>query len=170
MSPAPFRPAFIQLSVEWTFVWGYDSAVLAAAGAMLGLRRCRQVVQVGVDSSGRAHPRLSRSKTVSMEYRSPRLEDSLRRGTRDCSGAFCTSAYSSGSPFRDVTRTPWCCRCSKTTSYSRLRKKPKNAKGQPAGSIAWLYSDGEQFESSHGRQPGTMKALALAREKQAKKS
>jgi hypothetical protein len=34
--------------------------------------------------------------------------------------------------------------------------------------MPWLYDEG--FESSHGRQPGTMKALALAREKQAKKS
>ena len=74
MSPAPFRPAFIQLNVEWAFVWGYDSAVLEAAGAMLGLRSCLQVVQVGVDSSGRAHPRLLRSKAASMDHRSPKLE------------------------------------------------------------------------------------------------
>jgi hypothetical protein len=31
MSPAPFRPAFIQLNVECTFVWGYDSRVAQAA-------------------------------------------------------------------------------------------------------------------------------------------
>jgi hypothetical protein len=34
------------------------------------------------------------------------------------------------------------------------------------GSIAALY-DYEEFESSHGRQPGTLKALALANEKRA---
>jgi hypothetical protein len=54
--------------------------------------------------------------------------------------------------------------------FARLRHKPKNAKGELPGSIDWLYSDGEQFESRHGRQPGSLKALALAREKQAKKS
>jgi hypothetical protein len=47
--------------------------------------------------------------------------------------------------------------------------RAKNAKGELTGSVAWLYSDGEQFESSHGRQPGTLKALALANEKRAKK-
>jgi hypothetical protein len=60
--------------------------------------------------------------------------------------------------------------CERHLRIARLRKKPKNAKGELPGSIDWLYSDGEQFESSHGRQPGTLKALALAREKQAKKS
>jgi len=59
--------------------------------------------------------------------------------------------------------------CERHLRIARLRHKPKNAKGELPGSIAWLYSDGEQFESSHGRQPGSMKALALAREKQAKK-
>jgi hypothetical protein len=60
--------------------------------------------------------------------------------------------------------------CERHLRIARLRHKPKNAKGELPGSINWLYSDGEQFESSHGRQPGTLKALALAREKQAKKS
>jgi hypothetical protein len=60
--------------------------------------------------------------------------------------------------------------CERHLRIARLRKKPKNAKGELPGSIDWLYSDGEQFESSHGRQPGTLKALARAREKQAKKS
>jgi len=59
--------------------------------------------------------------------------------------------------------------CERHLRIARLRHKPKNAKGEQAGSIAWLYSDGEQFESRHGRQPGTMKALALAREQRAKK-
>jgi hypothetical protein len=31
MPPAPFCPAFIQLNVEWAFVWGYDSRVAQAA-------------------------------------------------------------------------------------------------------------------------------------------
>jgi len=59
--------------------------------------------------------------------------------------------------------------CERHLRIARLRHKPKNAKGELPGSIDWLYSDGAQFESSHGRQPGTMKALALAREKQTKK-
>jgi hypothetical protein len=59
--------------------------------------------------------------------------------------------------------------CERHLRIARLRHKPKNAKGELPGSIDWLYSDGEQFESRHGRQPGTMKALALGREKQAKK-
>jgi hypothetical protein len=53
--------------------------------------------------------------------------------------------------------------CERRLRIARLRKKPKNAKGELPGSIDWLYSDGEQFESSHGRQPGTLKALARAR-------
>jgi hypothetical protein len=57
--------------------------------------------------------------------------------------------------------------CERHLTIARLRKKPKNAKGSPPGTIAYLY--GEGFESQHGRQPGTLKALALAREKQAKK-
>jgi hypothetical protein len=59
--------------------------------------------------------------------------------------------------------------CERHLRIARLRHKPKNAKGELPGSISWLYSDGAQFESSHGRQPGSMKALALAREKQTKK-
>ena len=60
--------------------------------------------------------------------------------------------------------------CERHLRIARLRHKPKNAKGEQAGSIGWLYSDGEQFENRHGRQPGTLKALALGREKQGKKS
>ena len=59
--------------------------------------------------------------------------------------------------------------CERHLRIARLRHKPKNAKGELPGSIDWLYSDGEQFESRQGRQPGSLKALALAREKQAKK-
>jgi hypothetical protein len=59
--------------------------------------------------------------------------------------------------------------CERNLRIARLRHKPKSAKGELPGSIGWLYSDGEQFESRHGRQPGTMKALALAREQRAKK-
>jgi hypothetical protein len=58
--------------------------------------------------------------------------------------------------------------CERHLTIARLRHEPKNAKGKAPGSVGWLY--GEGFESSHGRQPGTIKALALAREKQAKKS
>lgn len=58
--------------------------------------------------------------------------------------------------------------CEKHLRIARLRHKPKNAKGELPGSVAWLYDDnGKDFESSHGRQPGSLKALALAREKQA---
>jgi hypothetical protein len=58
--------------------------------------------------------------------------------------------------------------CEKHLTMARLRHKPKNAKGEPPGSIGWLY--GEGFESQHGRQPGTLKALALAREKRTEKT
>ena len=59
--------------------------------------------------------------------------------------------------------------CERHLTAARLRHKTKNAKGELPGNIGWLYDEGG-FESSRGRQPGTMKALALAREKQAKKS
>jgi hypothetical protein len=38
--------------------------------------------------------------------------------------------------------------------------------GSPRGSIAALYNY-EEFESSHGRQPGSLKALAEAKAKRA---
>jgi len=46
---------------------------------------------------------------------------------------------------------------------------PSIKPGAEPGSIAALY-DYQELESTDGRQPGTMKALALAREKHAKKS
>jgi hypothetical protein len=58
--------------------------------------------------------------------------------------------------------------CERHLTIQRLRHEPKNAKGKAPGSVGWLY--GEGFESSHGRQPGTLKALALERERRAKKS
>jgi hypothetical protein len=58
--------------------------------------------------------------------------------------------------------------CERHLTAARLRHKPKNAKGETPGSVGWLYSEG--FESGHGRQPGSLKALALEREKRAKKS
>jgi len=54
--------------------------------------------------------------------------------------------------------------CEKHLTIARVRHKPRNAKGAEPGSIASLY-DYEQFESSNGRRPGTLKALAEAREK-----
>jgi hypothetical protein len=54
--------------------------------------------------------------------------------------------------------------CEKHLTMSRLKYKPKNAKGAPPGSVGWLY--GEGFESQHGRQPGTLASLAMSREKQ----
>jgi hypothetical protein len=49
--------------------------------------------------------------------------------------------------------------CEKHLTAHRLRATP--TKGKP-GSIGWLY--GETEESSHGRQPGTLAALAMGRE------
>jgi hypothetical protein len=49
--------------------------------------------------------------------------------------------------------------CEKHLTAQRMRQTP--TKGKP-GSIGWLY--GETEESSHGRQPGTLAALAMARE------
>jgi len=58
--------------------------------------------------------------------------------------------------------------CTRHLTIARLRKPPKNAKGEPPGSIAWLYEG--SFESSHGRQPGTLKALkANAKRKRGEK-
>jgi len=53
--------------------------------------------------------------------------------------------------------------CEKHLTAARLRKKPKNAKGSPPGSIGWLH--GEGFESQQGRQPGTLQSLAITRKK-----
>jgi hypothetical protein len=58
--------------------------------------------------------------------------------------------------------------CERHLTIQRLRHEPKNAKGKAPGSVGWLY--GEGFESSRGRQPGTLNALALERERRAKKS
>ena len=57
--------------------------------------------------------------------------------------------------------------CEKHLADARGRKKPKGAKGDLPGTIGYLYGDGT-FESSHGKQPGTVKALAESREKRAK--
>jgi hypothetical protein len=50
--------------------------------------------------------------------------------------------------------------CEKHLTAARLRMTP--SKGKP-GTIGWLYAETE--ESSHGRQPGALKALAEANEK-----
>jgi hypothetical protein len=55
--------------------------------------------------------------------------------------------------------------CTKHLQQSRARYKPKNAKGAKPGTIGWLYSD-EPFESTHGKQPGTVKALKESNAKQ----
>jgi hypothetical protein len=49
--------------------------------------------------------------------------------------------------------------CEKHLTAARMRQTP--TKGKP-GSIGWLY--GETEESSHGRQPGSLAALAMGRE------
>jgi len=54
--------------------------------------------------------------------------------------------------------------CARHLTIMRLRKKPKGATGELPGAIAWLYSN-EPFESTHGKQPGTVKALKEANEK-----
>src|SRR5207249_2188950 len=56
--------------------------------------------------------------------------------------------------------------CEKHLTAARLRVKPKNAKGSQPGSIGWLH--GEGFESQHGRQPGTLQSLAIARKKKSR--
>jgi hypothetical protein len=57
--------------------------------------------------------------------------------------------------------------CETHLTAARARHKPKGAKGEPPGSREWLYEG--VFESSHGRQPGSLKALADAREKRTQK-
>jgi ribosomal protein L34E len=56
--------------------------------------------------------------------------------------------------------------CTGHLTAARLRKKPINAKGAPPGSIGWLH--GEGFESQHGRTPGTLQSLAIARKKKSR--
>lgn len=51
----------------------------------------------------------------------------------------------------------------KTPGHSPCSTQAVGAKGEPPESVAWLY--GDVFESGHGKQPGTLKALAEAREK-----
>jgi hypothetical protein len=53
--------------------------------------------------------------------------------------------------------------CERHLAIARLRHKPKNAKGALPGSTDWLYGGGEELESSHGRQQGSLKALAAGR-------
>ena len=53
--------------------------------------------------------------------------------------------------------------CERHLAIARARNKTKGAKRGPPGSIDWLYSG--VFESTHGKQPGSLKALAEAREK-----
>jgi hypothetical protein len=59
--------------------------------------------------------------------------------------------------------------CERHLRVARLRHKPKNAKGELPGSVAWLYSDGvNNLRAGTAWQPGTLKALALAREQRRK--
>jgi len=53
--------------------------------------------------------------------------------------------------------------CEKHLRAARLRHKPIGAKGPEPGSIDALYNY-EKYESKHGRQPGTLASLAMARE------
>jgi hypothetical protein len=55
--------------------------------------------------------------------------------------------------------------CETHLAIARARYKPRGGKGQPPGSISWLYDDGG-FESGHGKQPGTVAALAKTRARQ----
>ncbi len=55
--------------------------------------------------------------------------------------------------------------CDKHLIAGRLRKTP--SKGKP-GDIGWLYAETE--ESTHGRQPGTLAALAMVREQKTRAS
>jgi hypothetical protein len=54
--------------------------------------------------------------------------------------------------------------CTRHLEMARARYKPKGAKGNKPGTIAWLYGDGV-FESAHGKQPGTVKSITKANEK-----
>ncbi len=54
--------------------------------------------------------------------------------------------------------------CTRHLTIMRLRKKPKGAKGELPGAIAWLYSN-EPFESAHNKAPSQIKALKEANEK-----
>jgi hypothetical protein len=68
--------------------------------------------------------------------------------------------------------------CERHLSIARAKHKPKGAKGEQPGTVGSLYAgvsrDGDlgtltvdAFKSGHGRQPGTLKALAEWRTKQA---
>src|SRR5262249_14281697 len=52
--------------------------------------------------------------------------------------------------------------CTKHLRAARLRYKPIGS--APPGSIDFLYADADQLQSRHGRQPGTLSSLAMARE------
>jgi hypothetical protein len=52
--------------------------------------------------------------------------------------------------------------CERHLTAARLRHKPKGS--APADSILWLYGE-EKPESRHGRQPGSLTAAAMGREK-----
>ena len=52
--------------------------------------------------------------------------------------------------------------CSEHLRAARLRKKPIGSAAP--GSIDFLYADAEALHSRHGRQPGTLASLAMARE------
>jgi hypothetical protein len=53
--------------------------------------------------------------------------------------------------------------CTKHLTAARMRHKPQGGKDEAPGSINYLYQD-KTPEKRHGRQPGTLKALATARE------
>jgi hypothetical protein len=53
--------------------------------------------------------------------------------------------------------------CERHLRIARLRHKPKNAKGELPGSIAWLYSDGEQFVGTAGSLVVSRRSLWHAR-------
>jgi len=55
--------------------------------------------------------------------------------------------------------------CEKHLTAARLRKKPIG--GPAPGSIDFLYVE-DPWESSHGRQPGTLASLAMAREQKSR--
>jgi hypothetical protein len=59
--------------------------------------------------------------------------------------------------------------CARHLEIQRLRHPPKGAKGDPPGSIGWLYGDGV-FESAHNKAPSQIAAMVKANEKRAKKA
>jgi hypothetical protein len=58
--------------------------------------------------------------------------------------------------------------CTKHLTAARMRHKPQGGSDEAPGSINYLYQD-QSPEKRHGRQPGTLASLEMAREKRTRK-